>query len=74
MTVPVYIDQAASHDEIASSAAILKAVKGKRQAAARRACAIDARLVDVARRHATRAGAEAHWQGVLAFLARVAPR
>ena len=73
VTVPVYVDQASGKDEIASSAAILKAVKSgdKQQLVAR---APSTHGSSTLRDDKNAAGAEAHWQGVLAFLARVAPR
>ncbi len=73
VTAPVYIDQASSADEVASSAAILKAIKGsdKQQLAARGPSTHGSSTL---RADKNAAGAEAHWQGVLAFLARFAPR
>lgn len=73
VTVPVYIDQSSGKDEIASSAAILEAVKSsdKQQLVAR---APSTHGSSTLRDDKNSAGAEAHWQGVLAFLARVAPR
>ncbi len=73
VTVPVYIDQSSGKDEIASSAAILKAVKSrdKQQLVAP---APSTHGSSTLREDKNGAGAEAHWQGVLAFLARVAPR
>jgi dienelactone hydrolase len=73
VTVPVYIDQASSADEVASSKAILKAVKSKdKQQLVGRAPSTHGSSTLRADKNA--AGAEAHWKGVLAFLARVAPR
>ena len=71
--VPVYIDQSSDHDEIARSAAILKAVQSsdKQQLVAH---APSTHGSSTLRDDTNGAGAEAHWQGVLAFLARVAPR
>ena len=71
--VPVYIDQSSAKDEIASSAAILKAVTAsdKQQLVSP---APSTHGSSTLRDDKNRAGAEAHWQGVLAFLARVAPR
>ena len=72
VTVPVYIDQAASADEIARAAAILAAVqsKDKRQL---RAPGPSTHGSSTLRADRNAAGAEAHWKGVLAFLARFAP-
>ena len=71
VAVPVYIDQASNADEVASSAAILKAVKGKdKQQLATSAPSVHGASTLRADRNA--AGAEAHWKGVLAFLGRFA--
>ncbi|MDQ6638792.1 MAG: alpha/beta fold hydrolase [Pseudomonadota bacterium] len=73
VAVPVYIDQASSAKEIASSAAILKAVKSsdKQQLVGR---APSTHGASTLRADKNAAGAEAHWKGVLAFLARFTPR
>jgi len=73
VTVPVYIDQSSGKDEIASSAAILKAVKSsdKQQLVSPAPSTHGSSML---RDDKNSAGAEAHWQGVLAFLARVVPR
>ena len=73
VSVPVFIDQASSADEIARSAAILKAVKGadKQQF---RAKARSTHGSSTLRADANAGGAEAHWQAVLAFLARFTKR
>ena len=70
VTVPVYIDQASDKEEVASSAAILKAVKSvdKQQLAS---SAPSTHGSSTLREDRNAAGAEAHWQGVRAFLARV---
>jgi dienelactone hydrolase len=71
--VPVYIDQSSSREEIARSAAILKAVKSraKQQLVA---SAPSTHGSSTLREDKNAAGAEAHWQGVLAFLARFTSR
>jgi dienelactone hydrolase len=73
VSVPVFIDQAAKADEIASSAAILKAVKGsdKQQFMAK---AKSTHGSSTLRDDANAGGSEPHWQAVLAFLARVTKR
>ena len=67
--VPVWIDQASSADEIARSAAILKAVKGtdKQQFVAE---ANSTHGSSTLRADTNPGGAEAHWSALLAFLAR----
>ncbi len=69
VVVPVYIDQASSGDEIAASAAILKAVPGadKQQLVSK---AKSAHGSSTLRADTNPAGAEAHWQSVLKFLSR----
>lgn len=71
IAVPVYIDQASSADEVRSSAEVLKAVKSadKQQFAS---SAPSTHGSSTLRADSNAAGAEAHWQGVLAFLARIA--
>ena len=72
VTVPVYIDQAASAEEIARAAAILEAVKSKDKHQLR-ALGPSTHGSSTLRADRNAAGTEAHWQGVLAFLARFAP-
>ena len=69
--VPVYIDQASSGDEIAASAAILKAVPGadKQQLVSKAKAAHGSSTL---RADTNPAGSEAHWQSVLKFLSRFA--
>ncbi len=71
VTVPVWIDQASSADEIAQSKAILQAVQSadKTQFVAR---ANSVHGASTLRSDRNRAGAQAHWTALLAFLARVA--
>ncbi len=72
VTVPVFIDQASTPDEIAASAAILKAVKGsdKQQFISKGASVHGSSTL----RSDRNAGAiEPHWQAAMAFLRRVAP-
>ena len=73
VNVPVFIDQASSADEVARSAAILKAVKGtdKQQF---RVKTWSTHGSSTLRADANAGGAEAHWQAVLAFLARFTKR
>ncbi len=73
VSVPVFIDQASSADEVARSAAILKAVKGtdKQQFRAKTRSTHGSSTL---RADANAVGAEAHWQAVLAFLARFTKR
>jgi dienelactone hydrolase len=75
VVVPVYIDQASSADEVEQSAAILRSLKSadKQQLAIK---ADSTHGSSTLRADANPAGAEAHWQGVLRFLARftTAPR
>jgi dienelactone hydrolase len=73
VAVPVYIDQSSSREEIARSAAILKAVKSsaKQQLVGK---APSTHGSSTLRDDKNAAGAEAHWQGVLAFLARFTSR
>jgi dienelactone hydrolase len=70
VTVPVYIDQASDKEEVASAAAILKAVKSsdKQQFVA---AGPSTHGSSTLRDDKNAAGAEAHWKGVLAFLARI---
>jgi dienelactone hydrolase len=72
VTVPVYIDQASSAEEVANSAAILKAVRSADKQQFVRAPSTHGSSTLRTDRNA--AGAEAHWQGVLRFLARFTPR
>ena len=67
--MPVFIDQASSAEEVAQSAAILKAVKAadKQQFRGR---AKSTHGSSTLRADSNPGGAEAHWQAVLAFLAR----
>jgi dienelactone hydrolase len=69
VNVPVWIDQASSGDEIARSAAILKAVKAsdKRQFSAKVKSTHGSSTL---RADTNPVGAETHWQAVLAFLGR----
>jgi dienelactone hydrolase len=71
VTAPVWIDQAASADEIAASRAILKALPGadKTQFVAKGKSVHGASTL---RSDADPDGAEAHWTALLAFLGRVA--
>ena len=71
VTVPVWIDQASSADEIARSAAILKAVRSadKTQFVAKGRSVHGASTL---RSDRNGAGAEAHWSALLAFLGRAA--
>jgi dienelactone hydrolase len=71
VTVPVWIDQASSADEIARSAAILKAVRSsdKTRFVAKTKSVHGASTL---RNDRNPSGAEAHWPALLAFLARVA--
>jgi len=70
VNVPVWIDQASSADEIARSAAILKAVKAsdKRQFSAKVKSTHGSSTL---RADTNPSGAETHWQAVLAFLSRI---
>ncbi len=69
VAVPVWIDQASSADEIAASAAVLKAVpvSDKTQFIAKGKSVHGASTL----RSDKNPGAEAHWTALLAFLARV---
>jgi dienelactone hydrolase len=69
VSVPVWIDQASSAEEIARSAAILKAVKtsDKRQFSAKVKSTHGSSTL---RADANPTGAETHWQALLAFLGR----
>ncbi|MEO6362900.1 MAG: hypothetical protein ABIO71_06700, partial [Caldimonas sp.] len=71
VTAPVYVDQASDADEVAASAAILKALKGadKQQLAGK---AKSTHGSSTLRADTNPGGAEAHWQPVLRFLARFA--
>lgn len=71
LTVPVWVDQASSADEIAQARAILQAVRSadKTQFVARASSVHGASTL---RSDRNRAGAEAHWTALLAFLRRVA--
>jgi dienelactone hydrolase len=69
VSVPVFIDQSSGADEVAASAAILKALKSadKQQYVAK---AKSTHGSSTLRADTNAAGAEAHWQAVLKFLAR----
>ena len=72
VNVPVYIDQAASPDEVAQSAAILQAVKSadKQQLNSKAASTHGSSTL---RTDSNAGGAEAHWKALLMFLARFKP-
>ena len=72
VSVPVYIDQASSPDEVAQSAAILQAVKSadKQQFTSKAASAHGSSTL---RADTNAGGAEAHWKAVLKFLGRFKP-
>jgi dienelactone hydrolase len=69
VSVPVWIDQASSVEEIGRSAEILKAVKSadKQQFTAKAGSTHGSSTL---RADTNPSGAEAHWQALLAFLGR----
>ena len=72
VTVPVYVDQASSADEVTQSAAILQAVSSadKQQLISK---ARSTHGSSTLRADSNAAGAEAHWKAVLKFLSRFTP-
>ena len=72
VTVPVYVDQASSADEVAQSAVILKSVSSadKQQLISK---ARSTHGSSTLRADSNAAGAETHWKAVLKFLARFTP-
>ena len=72
VTVPVYIDQATTAEEVKNAEAVFKAVKSTdKQQTRLKAPATHAS--SMLRADTNAAGAEAHWQPLLKFLARFAP-
>jgi dienelactone hydrolase len=73
VTVPVWIDQAASAEEVSRAAAILKAVQGadKQQFVAK---AKSTHGSSTLRSDTNPSGAETHWRALLAFLGRFGAR